>query len=391
MTSSAIVGAGMTPFGKHVDTSLKALGAAAVHDALADAGVTREQVDMAFVANAMASIVTGQVSVVGQTILREDGFAGTPVYNVDNACAGSSTALNLAAMAIAAGTADTVLVLGVEKLFSDRRERAYLALNGAADQDLVAASGIDPANESVFVTAVYPQRLKAYADRYGLERETLARIAVKNRRHAALNPLAQYTKPVTVEDVLGSWMVADPVTALMCAPIGDGAAAVVLTRAELAREDGRRPVWLRGSAIGMGGPGAASAIQLTATLAYEQAEIEPRDVDVASGSTTSSATASSCSRARGRRSATAAAGGSRRPARWWRRRRRCPARGRSWSAGSTAMPPTTSSSSGPTATCSPPARRWTRSRHRCATCSFCRPRSTSDEHELLARASCLAT
>lgn len=279
MTSSAIVGVGMTPFGKHVDTSLKALGAAAVHDALADAGVTREQVDMAFVANAMASIVTGQVSVVGQTILREDGFAGTPVYNVDNACAGSSTALNLAAMAIAAGSADTVLVLGVEKLFSDRRERAYLALNGAADQDLVAASGIDPANESVFVTAVYPQRLKAYADRYGLERETLARIAVKNRRHAALNPLAQYTKPVTVEDVLGSWMVADPVTALMCAPIGDGAAAVVLTRAELAREDGRRPVWLRGSAIGMGGPGAASAIQRTATLAYEQAEIEPRDVD----------------------------------------------------------------------------------------------------------------
>jgi acetyl-CoA acetyltransferase len=277
----AIVGMGMTRFGKYPDTSLKTLGGEAIERALADAGLEAADIDMAFVANAMASVVTGQVSVVGQTILRAAGFSGIPVYNVDNACAGSSSALNLAVHAVRSGAAETVLVVGAEKLVSADRTAAYRALNGAADVDFVAASGIDPTRESVFVAAVYPERLRAYAEVHPLSAETLARISVKNRRHASLNPMAQYTDPMTVEDVLASRVIVDPVHALMCAPIGDGASAVIVTRAGRVRGT-QRPVWIRGSAVGMAAAaGEESTIRRVSARAYQEAGITPADIDVA--------------------------------------------------------------------------------------------------------------
>jgi acetyl-CoA acyltransferase len=278
----AIVGAGMTHFGKHLETSLAALAGQAVDAALADAGLERGDIDMAFVANAMASITTGQVSVVGQSVLRPNGFAGIPVFNVDNACASSSSALTLALHAIAAGAARTVLVLGVEKLYASDRTASYRALNGASDTDTLAASGVDAGRESVFVTSVYPARIAEYSRHRPLEPRVLAEIAVKNRGHAALNPYAQYTAPLTVEDVLASRTVVAPVTALMCAPIGDGAAAVIVTAAD--PRDSRRPVWVRGSAVGMGAgstAGGMGTVGRVARQAYAQAGITPADVDVA--------------------------------------------------------------------------------------------------------------
>ena len=281
MTSPAITGVGMTSFGKHLDKSLKDLGREAIDNALADASIAIEDVDMVFAANAMASIVTGQVSVVGQTILREMGFEKIPVFNIDNACAGSSSALALAAQAIAAGAASRVLVFGVEKLYAEDRSLAYRALNGAADIDLVNASGINIGAESVFVAAVYPERLHSYKARYGLDPETLAKISVKNRLHAGHNPDAQYVKPITVEEVLDSRMVADPLTALMCAPIGDGASAVILSRADQVMDESRA-VWLRSCVIGMGSAaGEISSIRRVADEAYRLAGVTADDVDVA--------------------------------------------------------------------------------------------------------------
>jgi acetyl-CoA acetyltransferase len=281
MSSPAILGMGMTKFGKYLDTSIKTLGGQAIDAALADADLEPDDVDMAFVANAMASVTTGQVSVVGQTILRASGFSGLPVYNIDNACAASSSALDLATHAIRAGAAETVLVVGVEKLVAAERAITFRALNGAADVEFVAGAGIDPERESVFVAAVYPPRLAAYAAAHPFKAETLARIAVKNRRHAALNPLAQYTSPISVDDVLSSRMIVDPVTALMCAPIGDGASAVVVTSAKRAR--GRpRAVWVRGSGVGMASAaGRESTIRRVASRVYGHAGIGPGDVDVA--------------------------------------------------------------------------------------------------------------
>lgn len=283
MTKSdvAIVGIGLTKFGKHQEKPLKTLAGEAITAALQDAGLEKKDIDTAFVANAMAAIVTGQVSTIGQGILRSEGFSGIPVFNVDNACAGSSSALNLAVQSIRSGAADTVLVVGVEKLVSEDRSRAYIALNGAADPDTLASSGIDASRESVFVAAIYPERLASYQGKYGLSADTLASISVKNRTHATKNPLAQFNEPVTREAVLASRQIVGPITALMCAPIGDGASAVILTRRERVTKE-QRPVWVIGSAVGMGSPpGAESSIRRVASIAYRQAGIAPADVDVA--------------------------------------------------------------------------------------------------------------
>jgi acetyl-CoA acyltransferase len=277
----AIVGIGMTPFGKFAHRSLTSLAGEAIDAALKDAGLERDDIDAAFVANSMAAITTGQVAVVGQTIMRGLGFASIPVYNIDNACAGSSTALNLAVQSIRSGAASTVLVVGVEKLVTSDKSKAYLALNGAADTEFVAASGIDPTRESVFVTAIYPGRLNAYAKAYDLTREMLACIAVKNRAHAADNQYAQYRDKLTLDQVLGSRQVVGPITALMCAPIGDGASAIVVTRADFVRSN-QRPVRVCASVVGMGAPpGALTSIKRVADRAYRQAGLGPSDIDVA--------------------------------------------------------------------------------------------------------------
>ena len=282
MSSSAIVGVGLTPFGRFKEHSLSELAGQAIAAALADAGLSAADVEMAFVANSMASVTTGQVAVVGQAVLRPLGFAGIPVYNIDNACAASSSALDLAVAAVLSGRADVALVVGVEKLFAATPGDSYRALNGAVDTAYLAAADVDASAESVFVAAIYPERLGRYRARYGLSARTLAEIAVKNRANAALNPCAQYTEPISVDEVLGSRMVAEPLTALMCAPISDGASAVVVTSASLARSGSSRPVWIRGIATGMGAPpGPDSMVGRVARRAFAEAGITPADVDVA--------------------------------------------------------------------------------------------------------------
>ena len=281
MSTAAIVGVGLTPFGRLRDRSLSHLAGQAITEALADAGMEPAQVQAAFVANSMASVTTGQVAVVGQAVLRPLGYSAIPVYNIDNACAASSSALDLAVQAVESGRAQVVLVVGVEKLFAASRGDSYRALNGAVDTSFLAAAGVDASAESVFVAAIYPERLGRYRAQYGLRAVTLAEIAVKNRANAALNPCAQYTAPISVDDVLGSRMVAEPLTALMCAPISDGASAVVVTSASLARSRGRRPVWIRGIATGMGAPGPFSTVARIAGRAFAEAGITPADVDVA--------------------------------------------------------------------------------------------------------------
>jgi acetyl-CoA acetyltransferase len=277
----AIIGIGMTRFGRHEDLSLKALAGPSIVDALADADIAVDDVEMAFVANAMSAIMTGQTSVVGQGVLRALGFSGIPVFNIDNACAGSSSALSLGVQAIRAGAAKIVLVCGVEKLYSSDRSKTYLALNGAADLDGIDLSGVDISRESLFVKLAYPPRIRAYKEAHPLKGETLAAIAVKNRLHAGMNPMAQYSDPLTVDAVLESRMIVDPITALMCAPIGDGAATVIIASADVARAPGRRPIWIRASEVGMASKPGESTVRRVSQQAYERAGVRPEDVDLA--------------------------------------------------------------------------------------------------------------
>lgn len=283
MTGVAVLGVGMTRFARHPDVSLAALSGEAISAAAADAGITADKIEMAFVANSMASITTGQIAVVGQVVLSRAGFHGIPVYNVDNACAGSSSALNLATHAIRAGAADIVLVVGVEKLVTTDRAVTYRALNGAADLEWLDAVGVDVEKESVFIKHVYADRLRDYARRARLEPETLARIAVKNRMHAATNELAQYRDPLTIEEVLQARVVVPPVTTLMCAPLGDGASAAIVASAKVAKASERQPIWIRGSVVSMGSPPSSGGGTLArvAVAAYAQAQISPEQIDLA--------------------------------------------------------------------------------------------------------------
>jgi acetyl-CoA acetyltransferase len=280
MSAAAISGVGLTRFGKYIDRSLKELAREAIVEALADAGLQPDEIDMAVVANTVGPITTGQVAVVGQVVLSGTGISGIPVFNVDNACAGSSTALNLATMAIAAGAAKRVLVVGVEKLYSTDRAVTYRALNGAADIEWVRSTGVDVERDSVFMKEVYAGRLREYAARFPLAPESLARIAVKNRAHAGANPKAQYRDPMTVDDVMGSRLVQDPIRAFMCAPIGDGASAAVVVAGELA---GDRSVWIRASRTSMGSPPPRqeSTIARLAHAVYADAGLGPGDIDLA--------------------------------------------------------------------------------------------------------------
>jgi acetyl-CoA acyltransferase len=281
MTAIGIVGVGTSKFGKYVGSTLTELAAPVIDQALHDAGLAISDIDMAFVSNGVASITTGQVAVVGQSVLRPLGFSNIPVYNVENACAGSSSAVSLAVQALRSGAATTVLVLGVEKMYAESREDSYRALNGAADVAFVKASGVDIERGSVFVTAIYPVRLGAYRDKYGLEPVALATLAAKNRAHAVLNPDAQFTTPVTVEEVLESRVVVDPITMLMCAPLSDGASALIVTTARNVRDD-QRPIWVRSAAVGMGAPASdESSVSRVAARAFAEAGITPGDIDVA--------------------------------------------------------------------------------------------------------------
>ena len=139
MSNAIIAGVGMTRFGKHLDTGLKALGREALLAALADAGIDKDELEAAYVGNAMAGLITGQECIRGQVVLRSAGIGAIPVINVENACASASTAFHQAATMVAAGVYDVVLALGVEKLYHEDKTRSFKAIGSAVDTEEMAA------------------------------------------------------------------------------------------------------------------------------------------------------------------------------------------------------------------------------------------------------------
>jgi acetyl-CoA acetyltransferase len=280
MGNVAIVGAGMTRFGKYPERSLRDLSEEAVTAALADAGIDADRIDAAVVSNSVAGIVTGQESVRGQTVLRGLDLMGKPIFNVENACASGSSAFFLARQGIRAGDWGTVLVLGVEKMAHPDRSVTYRALESAADISDLGQLG--QAESSIFME-IYAEKVKKYMKATGATQADFAWLVVKNHEHAALNPVAQYRNRVTEAEVLESGDVAWPLTRYMCSPIGDGAAALVVTGDA---GDNERAVRVLASAMSSGNPTADAgehqpAVGRAARAAYEQAGVGPDDVDVA--------------------------------------------------------------------------------------------------------------
>lgn len=300
MRAVTVIGAGMTRFGKFLDHSLKELAAEAVKGALDSAGIDGSKLQVAVVGNATAGLITGQEMIRGQVVLRELGIGGIPIVNAENACASSSTAFHLAWLYVASGMYDMALALGMEKLYHQDKRKSFQAIGAAVDvewaqhlQDVSSrndiASGKEPLPQegsgekrSIFMDFLATRACQHMA-RYGTTKEQFARIAVKNHLHGSLNPLAQYRDVYTLEDVLNSPLIVDPLTRLMCAPIGDGAASVVICAAEKARQFTAKPIFVRASALGSGKdrePGEPTIVERVAREAYEQAGIGPGDLSV---------------------------------------------------------------------------------------------------------------
>jgi benzoylsuccinyl-CoA thiolase BbsB subunit len=264
-----IAGAACVPFVRTSAFDIAEMGARAGLAAIADAGLGPDEIDAVF-----CGTVHGGAG-LGQRIALQLGRGGIAVLNLENACATSSVAVHEAALWVAVGKARAVLVVGAEQMST----RAGLPVVDAPSSYDYIAHGVSwPVHYALHAHA------QIVAGRYS--EEDLALVAVKNRRHAADNPCAQFRDPITVSDVLASRLVSSPLRLLMCSPRSDGAAAVVVADAATAARNGRPPVRLAASELASGQllDGARSpertVTEIVARRAYEAAGIGPEDVDV---------------------------------------------------------------------------------------------------------------
>ena len=270
MREVAVIGVGMTKIGKFPDRLLSSIGREAVLLAMKDAKVERSDIQAAYSGNLHGG------SLLGQRILKDLGMTGMPILNFENACSSGSTALREGWLGIASGLYDRVIAVGSEKL---------TALGGGtlplAKEDLEVSGGM-------VMPALYAMRARRYMADFGASKEDLAKVVVKSRENASLNPYAQFTQPTTVEEVLNSRMIADPITLFQCCPTGDGAGAAVLCSMDQARKYTNHPIRIKASVLVSGKyePGfrdmTIPEITVRASkMAYEMAGIGPEDIDVA--------------------------------------------------------------------------------------------------------------
>jgi acetyl-CoA acyltransferase len=271
---------------------LKELVAEAVTQALADASAGPGDVHAAYVGNAVAGLLTGQEMIRGQVLLRALGIEAIPIFNVENACASAASAFHLGWQAVAYGMHDVVLCVGAEKLTHSDPSVGLAAIGTAVDvearAELAAAMGVElDSTKRSFFMDIYAAMTKHYMSRTGAKLEDFAEVVVKNQHNGALNPRAQYGGEVTVDAVLEAREIVWPLTLLMCSPVSDGAAAVVLASGRARRRlNARRGPRVRASVVVSGNrhdendPGAGSTGR-AAALAYEAAGIGPDELDCA--------------------------------------------------------------------------------------------------------------
>jgi len=235
MRDVVIAGTGMTPFRRAPGTGLRALANAATDEALKDAGVAADVLERVYFGNAAAGTVTQQDMIKGQVAFRRSELAGLPMINVENACASGSSALQMAVETVSAGLAEVVLAVGAEQLTSPDKVRSFKALRGSTDIGEIGEAGPDEDWTKSILMDFYSEEARRFLERNGADVEDFAVVAVKNRRHAEFNPLAQFTSPQTVDEVLNARVIVPPLTLPMCSPLSDGAAAAVVCSAEYAR------------------------------------------------------------------------------------------------------------------------------------------------------------
>lgn len=269
-----IAGTGITKFGELWGTSPRELAHRAVDEALVDAGLVIGDIEFLVVGN-MLSAFLGNQQHVGALFAEELGITGSS-YTVEGACASGGLAIHTAVMGLVSGQYKTACVLGIEKMTDHKPELVSSALMAAGTNEERLAGGTFP--------GMYAMLARSHMQAYGTTEKDLASVAVKNHFHGSLNPKAQYQNSITVQQVLTSGRIADPLKLLDCSPMSDGAAAVILTTKKV-----KKGVSIIGSAVAVDTLGLAHRASLTELLstkraakkAYQQAGIIPDKVDCA--------------------------------------------------------------------------------------------------------------
>jgi len=280
MRDVAIIGVGMNKWGELWQKSLRDVFVESALLAIEDAGV--DHIDSMYVGCMTSGLFVGQEH-LSSLLADYLGTAPIPAARVESACASGGLAVRMGFMDIASGMSDIVLVGGVEKMTDVGGDGATYALSTAADQEYEVYQGIT-------FPGLYALMARSHMHKYGTTREQLAQVAVKNHENGSKNPLAQFPQKVTVDQVLNSIMVADPLTILDCSPITDGAACAILCPAEMAKKICKKPPV---KIIGAGNATDTIALhsrsdftKLNATVkaaeaAYKMAGVKPEDIDLA--------------------------------------------------------------------------------------------------------------
>ncbi len=273
----AVLGVGTTKFGELWEISPRALVREAVAEALKDAGLKPADIDALYVGNMLSGILGGQEN-LGALLAEELGLS-VPAFKVEGACASGGLAVHNGINSLLAGKYETVLVVGVEKMTDHNPGEVALALMGAG-HDEERWTGIS-------FPGLYAMMARAYMEKYQISEKDLAAVTVKNHSHAVLNPKAQFQSAVSLDQVLASPLVADPLRLLNCSPISDGASAIILGRE--GKKEKRKTVWIIASTVATDSLGLAGRKDLTeiaaaakaAEQAYKAAGLRPKDIDVA--------------------------------------------------------------------------------------------------------------
>jgi benzoylsuccinyl-CoA thiolase BbsB subunit len=271
MREVVVIGVGQSAFGKFPEKSAISLGREAVMAALEDSGVRPKDVQVAYASRLYDGSTTAQA------ILKEVGITGLEMVNVENACGGGSTAFRGVWKEIADGHYDIGIALGVESMTTSP----------------TAGKMIQPAKEDFegrigsTMPAVFAMIARRQMEQFGTTPEDFALVSVKNHHHGCLNPFAQYKKEFSIEEILNSRMITDPITLLMCCPQTDGAAAAILCAADMARRYNTHAIRIAASVLMSGDYKfrqkditVSPLCKKTAKMAYEMAGVGPEDLGV---------------------------------------------------------------------------------------------------------------
>jgi acetyl-CoA acetyltransferase len=298
-----IIGLGMIRFSKYPDRDVRDMAHEVTRMALSDAGVEKEALQAAFFSNTFWGMFSNQHSIRGQVTMRSMGIEAIPVTNVENACAGASTALHLASTGIRAGMYDVALAVGSEKITNPNKALslgAYascmdvenfenhlnmmMKLNDTFQIEIPPDQAPPGEGRSIFMDA-YAMGAKWHMSKFGTTQHQLATVCAKNHWHGSLNPLAQYQVDMSVDEVLADKPVAYPLTRAMCSPVGDGAAAaIVCSGAYLKKLTAPRPIKIIASILGSGTDRDLDGEDIGERLvkqAYEAAGVGPGDISLA--------------------------------------------------------------------------------------------------------------